>query len=63
MARSAKNALARSRDSNRSKNYYLGLHREINDEIEQELIEFSLRRWSVKDFIGYSQLKKQFDEE
>jgi hypothetical protein len=42
---------------NRSKNYYLELNRLINDRVEKSLSEFALRRWSLKNYLGYKQLK------
>ena len=47
----------------RSKNYYLSLHREINDRAEKRMISFALKRWALKDYVGYAELKKRADAE
>jgi len=41
----------------RKKNYFLGLHTEINNRVEDRLKIFALKRWSLKDYLGYKKLK------
>lgn len=43
-------------DCKRTKNYYLSLHRRINDLQEQDYIDFALTRWSVGPFLGHSEI-------
>lgn len=63
MIRDSKAVLKDMSDRIRSKNYYLSLHRDINDRTETRMISFALRRWALNDYIGYSELKKRADEE
>ena len=41
----------------RHKNYYLDLNRQINDCVEARLTKFALKRWSLKDYLGFKKLK------
>jgi len=45
----------------RSKNYYLELHKRLNDRAEKRLTGFALKRWSLKDYLGFSEIKKRAD--
>ncbi|MDD2133208.1 DUF262 domain-containing protein [Pseudomonas kurunegalensis] len=40
-------------------NYYHDLHGELNDRQEGRYIEFAQARWSLKHFIGYTQIKRE----
>jgi hypothetical protein len=56
MAKDARASLAKHRNRNRSKNYYLEMYRDINDRQERRYIQFALQRWSVSGFLGYQAL-------
>jgi len=43
----------------RSKNYYRDLHRKINDLAEKRLVKFALKRWSLKEYLGFEELRLQ----
>ena len=57
MFKETRQALKDLEGLNRSKNYHLKLNRQINDRVEELLSAFALKRWSLKDYLGYKQLK------
>ncbi len=59
MAKDAKRVLADMTDWTRSKNYYLSLHKEINTRVEERLQKFALNRWSLKEYVGFKELKSR----
>lgn len=59
MARDAKAVLKDMESWTRSKNYYMELHREINNRVEARLASFAAKRWSLKDYVGFAELKKR----
>lgn len=58
MAKVAKSAITQLNDRNRTKNYYLELHRAINEKLEEGYVKFAQDRWSLSDFMGYGKIKK-----
>ncbi len=63
MIRDSNAVLKDMNELTRSKNYYLSLHRDINDRAEKRMISFALKRWALKDYVGYAELKKHADAE
>ncbi|WP_291326967.1 DUF6573 family protein [Desulfovibrio sp. UCD-KL4C] len=59
MENKAKKILKAYSDRKRVKNYYLDVHRELNDSQEEKYIKFACKRWSLKDYFGYSALYKE----
>ncbi len=57
MFKDAKQVLKELEDKTRSKNYYLDLNRLINDRVEERLRKFALSRWSLKEYLGFKELK------
>jgi DNA-directed RNA polymerase delta subunit len=43
----------------RTINFYRDLHCELNDHQEQRFITFAQDRWSLKSFIGYTQIQRE----
>jgi Protein of unknown function DUF262/Protein of unknown function (DUF1524) len=58
-AKTARDVLAEQSNWTRSKNYYLGLYKTINDRREESMIKFALERWSVKDYACYELLSAE----
>lgn len=58
MARNAKEILSDMESWTRSKNYYLQLHVALNNKQESRYVVFAEKRWSIKNCLGYKQLKK-----
>jgi hypothetical protein len=61
MARDARAVLKEMSDRTRSKNYYMELHKEINNRVEARLTKFSLKRWSLRNYLGFVELKRRAD--
>ncbi|HAV37392.1 MAG TPA: DUF262 domain-containing protein [Massilia sp.] len=61
MVRDAEAVLKEMKNVTRSKNYYLNLHRKINDQAEERFAKFALKRWTLKDYLGFSEIKKRAD--
>jgi hypothetical protein len=61
MVRDAELVLKEMKEVTRSKNYYLNLHRKMNDLAEERLTKFALKRWSLKDYLGFTEIKKRAD--
>jgi hypothetical protein len=59
MTRDAKVLLKELSHLRRSKNYYLRLNKEINDRTEGRLTNFALRRWSLKGYLGFAELRQR----
>lgn len=59
----ASNTLKELASKIRTKNYYLELHRQVNDMMEEKYIEFALKRWSVKSSFCYEKLNKIIEAE
>lgn len=63
MAKDA-NAVLKEMDGQvRSKNYYLTLHRTINNLAEDRFRVFALKRWGLREYLGFTELKKWSQEE
>lgn len=52
-----------NQNRSRSKNYYLDLHRAINELQEHDYVKFALKRWSVEPYLGYKKILKEMGEE
>lgn len=63
MAEEAKKVLRKMSRNRRTKNYFLDMHRAINDRMEKDMTQFAGLRWSLRDFIGYEVLSDRLDEE
>ena len=61
MVRDAELVLKEMKEVTRSKNYYRNLHRKMNDLAEDRLTKFALKRWSLKDYLGFTEIKKRAD--
>jgi len=61
MVRDAELVLKEMKSVTRSKNYYLKLHRQMNDLAEERLTRFALKRWSLKDYLGFTEIKRRAD--
>ncbi|WP_421901328.1 DUF262 domain-containing protein [Maridesulfovibrio sp.] len=59
MGNKAKKILKAYSGMKRAKNYYLSIHRDLNDSQERKLIRFAKKRWSLEKFLGYSTLLKK----
>lgn len=47
----------------RRSNFYHDLHAELNDLQEQRYIDFAVSRWSLKSFLGYKKILKEYAEQ
>ncbi|MAX54834.1 MAG: hypothetical protein CL537_04875 [Alcanivoracaceae bacterium] len=45
----------------KSKNYYLNIYQELNNIREESLKEFAEFRWSLKGFLGYQEIKEEYE--
>jgi hypothetical protein len=61
MVRDSEIVLRELKDVTRSKNYFLKLHQKINDCAEERMVKFALKRWSLKDYLGFAEIKKRAD--
>lgn len=59
MVRAAKEVLRNLESRTRSKNYYLDLHRELNELQEGRYIAFAEKRWSIKSYPCYKKLERE----
>lgn len=58
MAKDAKAVLNRMSQLPHTKNYFMNLHKDINDRVEKRLAMFALKRWSLKDCLGYLEINR-----
>jgi hypothetical protein len=63
MAKDAKNIFKDLEDWTRSKNYYLEVHKRLNEKQEERYIKFAEKRWSIKNNLGYKYLQKLSKED
>lgn len=63
MARDAEAILKTREEKNRRINFYHDLHAELNDLQEQRYIDFAVSRWSLKSFLGYKKILKEYEEQ
>lgn len=59
----AKKSIKKRKDKKRLKNYYLDLHREINNLNEARYVRFAAERWSLVQYLGYEEIKAAYDED
>lgn len=58
MAKNAAAVLQEMRFDTRSKNYYRDRHKRLNDLQEERYMDFAVKRWSVKEFLGFKEIKR-----
>jgi hypothetical protein len=63
MVRDSRKVLVDMYAWNRSKNYYRQLHCTVNDLAEERLRKFALKRWSLREYFGFRELKRQSESE
>jgi len=59
MARNAKTAMKNLEGRQRRINFFHDLHSELNDYQEKRYIDFALKRWSLKGYLGDKQLTRE----
>ncbi len=59
MVRVAKDVLKQFESRTRKKNYYLELHQQLNDRLEQRYADFALGRWSIKNYSCYKKMEAE----
>jgi len=63
MARDAEAILKTREGKLKRVNFYHDLHAELNDLQEQRYIDFAVSRWSLKSFLGYKKILKEYSEQ
>lgn len=59
MGNKAKKLLKQYSTTKRTKNYYLDIHRDLNTSQEKKYQAFARKRWSLKEYFGYSELLRE----